>query len=82
MELFCPVLPSLAILSAVFIGAFLFDILGDAVGVLRALWILLVMSTIPLMIWFGEYLYFGCVIAYNEFQHQKGVQQKSETEVE
>jgi len=58
MQLFWPMIPSLAILSAVFIGIFLFDILGDEVGVLQALWILLVMGTMPLWIWCGEYLYF------------------------
>jgi len=80
MQLFWPIIPSLAILSAVFIGAFLFDILGDEVGMLQALWILLVMGTMPLWIWCGEYLYFTyknkCV------QHQQQEQQDEVQEFE
>jgi len=38
-------------------STFLFDILGDAVGYLGALWIIFVTSGYPILIWMGEYLY-------------------------
>ena len=74
MQLFWPMIPSLAILSAIFIGTFLFDILGDELGVLRALWILLVMGTMPLWIWFGEYLYLTCVKLFKQCIQQQKVE--------
>ena len=80
MHLFWPMIPSLAILSAMFIGTFLFDILGDEVGVLQALWILLVMGTMPLWIWCGEYLYYIC--KNKGLQQQQQEQQQDEVHVD
>jgi hypothetical protein len=54
LVLFWPAVPSLALLSACFVGFFLFDILGDEVGVLNGIWILVVTAAIPALVWIVE----------------------------
>ena len=54
MKIVWPTIPSVAFLSSCFCGFFLFDILGDKVGVIQAIWILIVTASIPFWIWFFE----------------------------
>lgn len=58
MKLFWPALPTLTIMSAGFIGFFLFDILGDQAGVMQSFWMILFMTFIPVILWIGN-VYYG-----------------------
>jgi Leucine-rich repeat (LRR) protein len=53
-RLFIQAIPSISILASFFWGFFLFDILGDEIGSLKALWILFVMGFAPIIIYFLE----------------------------
>jgi hypothetical protein len=57
MRLFWPAIPFLATLSAIFIGAFLFDIAGDEVGTNQAIWFFVMTSCIPMGLWLVGYVY-------------------------
>lgn len=48
-------MPMLIILSAAFVGFFLFDMLGDTVGAANAWWILLVTIFLPVFFFYGKF---------------------------
>ena len=56
MSLFKPMLPVVVLLSTCFIAFFLFDMLGDQVEALNAVWILVIMATMPIWVRIGKYI--------------------------
>ncbi len=69
-----PAIPLFSMLSAVFVGLFLYDMLGDQEGAVNAIWILILLAFVPTIIWMVEYVWMQLYSFLNkEDEEDKGM---------